>query len=226
MLNKKKVAAVIAIFGILIITIIWATSASLSKGTKVAKLYKRIEKAKEYLFEMKDESNYEITIAEKNGQMVIDMNNNGEKVTTLIKDGTEYLIMHSQKEYYTYDGEGTDEAIVTDMLKDLKKADSTGKEKINGNTYKYEEYKGFEGFMTSTGLEIDDENVSTRFYFKGKNLVYIKTIVQDEDDELLSVNISYSVPDELFEIPSDYEEASFESQNTNDQIEEGQEGEE
>lgn len=226
MLNKKKVAVVIAIFGILIITIIWAISASLSKGTKVAKLYKKIEKVQEYIFEMQDESGYEITIAEKNGQTSIDMNNDGDRVTTLIKDGTDYLISHSQKEYYSYDSEDTDEAIVTDMLKDLKKADSTGKETINGSTYKYEEYKGFEGFMTSTGLEIDDENVSTRFYFKGKNLVYIKTIVQDEDDELLSVNISYSVPDELFEIPSDYEEASFESQNTNDQIEEGQEGEE
>ena len=175
---------------------------------------------------MKDESGYEITIAEKNGQTVIDMNNDGERVTTLIKSGTEYLISHSQKEYYTYDGENSDEEIVTDMLKDLKKADNTGKEKINGSTYKYEEFKGFEGFMTSTGLETDDENVSTRFYFKGKSLVYIKTIVQDEDDELLSVNVSYSVPDELFEIPSDYVEASFEVQGTDDQIEESQEGDE
>lgn len=226
MLNKKKVAAVIAIFGIILITIIWAISASLSKGTKVAKLYKKIEKAQEYLFEMKDESNYEITIAKKDGQTVIDMNNDGERVTTLVKNGTEYLISHSQKEYYTYDSEETDEAIVTDMLKDLKKADNTGKEQINGKTYKYEEYKGFEGFMTSTGLDTDDENVSTRFYFNGKDLAYIKTMVEGEEDELLEIKVKYSVPDELFEIPSDYQEASYDQQDISIPEENNQEGEE
>ena len=206
MLNKKKVAATIAIIIIIIIVIICSIA---NKGTKVSKLNKKIEKSQEYLLEMKDENNYEITIAEKNGQTVIDMNNNGERVTTLIKDGTEYLISHSQKEYYSYDSEDTDKTIVTEMLSDLKKADSTGKEKINGKTYKYEEYNGFEGFMTSTGLETDDKNVSTRFYFKGNTLAYIKTKVQDEEDELLEIKISYSVPDEMFEIPSDYQEASL-----------------
>ena len=138
------------------------------------------------------------------------MNNDGEKVTTLVKNNTEYLISHDQREYYTYEGKEVDETIVIDMLKDLKKADSTGKETINGKKYKYEEYKGFEGFMTSTGLETDDENVSTRFYFKGKELAYIKTLVEGEDDELLETKITYSAPDEMFEIPSDYQEASFE----------------
>lgn len=211
MLNKKKVAVAVAILGLLLIIIIWAISASLNRGTKVVKIYKKIEKAQEYLFEMKDENNYEITIAEKNGQIAIDMNNDEERVTTLIKEGTEYLISHSQKEYYTYNSEETDEAIVTDMLKDLKKADSTGKEQINGKTYKYEEYKGFEGFMTATGLETVDENVTTRFYFNGKDLAYIKTMVKGEEDELLAIKIEYSVPDELFEIPSDYQEASYNS---------------
>lgn len=210
MLNKKKVAMTIAIIVLIVVLIIFAIHSGTSKGTKVAKIYKKIEKTQEYLFEMKDESNYEITIAEKNGQTVIDMNNDGERVTTLVKNGSEYLISHSQREYYTYVGEETDETIVTDMLKDLKKADSTGKESINGKTYKYEEYKGFEGFMTSTGLETDEENVSTRFYFDGKSLVYIKTMVEGEEDELLEIKVSYSAPDELFEIPSDYTEVSYE----------------
>ena len=63
MLNKKKVAAVVAIFGIALILIILSITAGINKGTKVTRLYKRIEKSQEYLFEMKDESNYEITIA-------------------------------------------------------------------------------------------------------------------------------------------------------------------
>ncbi|MBR3163238.1 MAG: hypothetical protein IKF17_03980 [Clostridia bacterium] len=212
MLNKKKVAAAIAIFVIILVLIISAIFAGLNKGTKVAKLSKKIEKSHEYKLEMKDESNYEIVISEKNNQTAIDMNNNGERVTTVIKDGVEYLILHEQREYYAYNSE-TEQAIVTDTLKDLGKADSTGKEKINGKTYKYEEYHGFEGFMTSTGLETDEEHVSTRFYFKGNNLVYIKTMVEGQEDELLEIKITYSVPDELFEIPSDYTEASYENQN-------------
>ena len=226
MLNKKKVAAVVAIFGIALILIILSITAGINKGTKVTRLYKRIEKSQEYLFEMKDESNYEITIAKKNKQTAIDMNNDGERVTTLVKDGTEYLISHSQKEYYKYDGEETDESIVTDMLKDLKKADNKGKEKINGTTYEYEEYIGFEGFMTSTGLDDEENNVSTRFYFKGKDLKYIKTIVPDEEDELLEIIITYSAPDELFEIPSDYVEASYDQQGLSTEVEESEEGEE
>ena len=209
MLNKKKVAIAVAILVAVLITIILVIVSSVNKGSKVSKLYKKIEKSQAYLFEMKDENNYEITLAKKDGQTAIDMNNNGERVTTLIKNGTEYLISHSQREYYTYNGEKSDEAIVTDMLKDLGKADSTGKEKINGKTYKYEEYKGFEGFMTSTGLETNEDNVLTRFYFSGNELKYIKTVVENREDELLEVKISYSVPDELFEIPSDYSEASI-----------------
>ena len=209
MLNKKKVVAVVAIFIVTVVAIILTIIVNSNKDTKVAKLYKRIEKSQEYLFEMKDQGNYEITIAEKNGQTAIDMNNNGDRVTTLIKDGTEYLILHSQKEYRIYNSEEVDEAIVTDMLKDLNKADSIGKEDINGKTFKYEEYSGFEGFMTSTGLETNEENVATRFYFNGNDLVYIKTMVENENDELLEVKVSYSVSDELFEIPSDYTEASF-----------------
>ena len=209
MLNRKKVAAVVTIFIIIITIITLAIIAGNNKGTKVAKLYKKIAKSDEYSFEMKDTSNYEIIIAVKNGQISIDMNNDGERVTTLVKENTEYLISHSQREYYAYDGEETDETIVTEMLKDLEKADDTGKEKVNGKTYKYEEYKGFEGFMTSAGLGNEEENVSTRFYFDGNDLVYIKTVVEGQEDELLEIKVSYSVPDELFEIPSDYTETSY-----------------
>ena len=209
MINKKKVAVVVAILVVIITIILLAIIAGNNRGKRVIKLYKKIEKSDEYSFEMKDTSNYEITIAVKNGQTAIDMNNDGERVTTLVKDNTEYLISHSQKEYYTYDGEETNETIVTEMLKELKKADATGKEKVNGKTYKYEEYKGFEGFMTSAGLGNEEENVSTRFYFEGNKLVYIKTIVEGQEDEILEIKVSYSVPDELFEIPSDYAETSY-----------------
>ena len=206
MLNKKKVAAVIAIFIIIIglfITIVGG------KGTKVSKLYNKLNKKDAFMFEMKDENGSEITVAKKNNQTAIDMNNNGERVTTLVKNGEEFLISHAQKEYYAYNGSLEEETTVTDMLKELTKTDKKGKEKINDATYSFEEYEGFDGFMTSTNIDIENENVKTRFYFKGNELKYIKTIVENQEEELLEINISYQVPDEMFEIPSDYSETTY-----------------
>ena len=209
MLNKKKVAIVIAIPVIIIIAIIVFIVVQNSGGPKVAKLYDRLQNSQGYVFEMNDTNNYEITIAKKNGQTSIEMNNAGDKVTTLVKDGQTYLISHSKKEYYIYDNNAAGETVVTDMLKDLKSPDSTGNEDVYGKSYKYEEYKGFAGFMTSTNMNIEDNNVKTRFYFSGNDLVYIKTIIEGGDDEILETKVSYDAPDELFEIPSDYAESSF-----------------
>ena len=51
----------------------------------------------------------------------------------------------------------------------------------------------------------EDQEVKTRFYFDGDKLVYIKTIIGDKQ-ELLKVDISDNVDNNLFEIPSDYKE--------------------
>lgn len=208
MLNKKKVAIVIGIAILIIILIIGLVVISNSGGSKITKLYNNLEESQVYLFSMKNEDDYEITISKKNEQTSIDMNNAGEITTTLIKDGVTYLIIHSNKEYYVYDSDITEENIITDMLEGLVDVDyEKGKEKINNKNYRYEEYTGFAGFMTSTSIDVDGNDVKTRFYFDGDELVYIKTIFGDEE-ELLEVNISYEVDDSVFEIPSDYAEAN------------------
>ena len=53
--------------------------------------------------------------------------------------------------------------------------------------------------------EQEEQNAKTRFYYDNDKLVYIKTIVGDKQ-ELLKVNISYDVDNDLFNIPSNYEE--------------------
>lgn len=206
MLNKKKVAIVVAIIVVIIlIGIIIGMQAN--KSSKISQLYNDLMEGQSYSFNMKNNSNYEITVSKKDGKTCID-NEGEEKTTTLVKDGTTYLILHSSQEYYTYNSDIAEENIITDMLKELVEAKSiNGKEKINGKTYKYEEYEGFAGFMTSTSKEIDESTVKTRFYFDGNDLKYIKTIL-DTEEELLEVQISYDVPDELFEIPSDYAQAN------------------
>ncbi len=45
----------------------------------------------------------------------------------------------------------------------------------------------------------------TRLYFQGDKLVYIKTIAGDKQ-ELLKVENTYKVDNQLFNIPSDYTE--------------------
>ena len=207
MLNKKKVVITVAIIIAIIVAIVVFFVTSDGGGSKVEKLYSKLSESTEYLFEMKDTSNYQITIAKKNGQTCIDMDSNNEKVTTLVKDNVTYVISHSQKEYRVYNADVAGETVVTDMLGNLKNTEfTTGNEQVNGKNYKFEEYAGFSGFMTSTNIELEESKAKTRFYFEGNNLVYIKTIPDNGEEELLEVKISYSVPDELFEIPSDYAE--------------------
>ena len=207
MLNKKKVILAVAIIVIIIILITAFFVVTNGESHKVAKTYKKLSESNEYLFEMKDTGGYDITIAKKDGKTCIDMNSDNERVTTLVKDDESYVISHSQKEYRVYNADVAGETVVTDMLGNLKESEySTGSEKINGKNYNYEEYTGFAGFLTSTNMELDESTTKTRFYFEGNNLVYIKTIPENSEQELLEIKISYSVPDELFEIPSDYAE--------------------
>ena len=62
-------------------------------------------------------------------------------------------------------------------------------------------------FMKSNMLDIDEATIKTRFYFDKKdNLVYIKTLYGDNNEELLKIEISNEVDDSIFGIPSDYAE--------------------
>ena len=51
---------------------------------------------------------------------------------------------------------------------------------------------------------IEDLNKKTRLYFKGKDLKYIKTI-SGENEEILKVEISDKVDNNLFQLPEGYE---------------------
>ena len=100
-------------------------------------------------------------------------------------------------------------------LCDLSLEYVAGKEKIYGISYKYEEYNGVSSFLFSEQETIEIDSVKTRFYFKGNELVYLKTIynVKDEEtgettekEELQTIKVEYEVNNSVFEIPSDYAE--------------------
>ena len=54
--------------------------------------------------------------------------------------------------------------------------------------------------------EVSEETTNTRFYFKGDDSKYIRTIME-EKSELIQVEVSYDVDDSLFEIPAEFQKA-------------------
>ncbi len=208
MLNKKKVAIVALIILILIVGIVLIVMAVNGK-TKVSKLYDGLNQSECYSFDMKDNENgYEIIFSKKGDKSCIDSLSGDEKTSTIVKDGVAYALMHSQKEYVVYDQDLIDSNTIVGLFEEIKDSKcTTGKEKINNKSYKYEEYDGFAGFMTFADINTEEQNVKTRFYFDKNNLAYIKTIANGEED-LLEIHLSYEVEDEIFEIPTDYAEAN------------------
>ena len=59
-------------------------------------------------------------------------------------------------------------------------------------------------FLFDSSKVTNDNDVKTRFYFNGDNLVYVKTIAGDYE-ELSQVDINYKVDESLFELPSNYQ---------------------
>lgn len=210
-MDKKSISIDIKkviLFIILIVLIIVVVQVIRSKtGTKehLKELYSNLEKSQEYQFSMDDGQNKTV-ISKKGSSTAIDMYIGEEHTTTLVKDQNTYQILHDRKEYYTYEGNSADEQILLDELEPIVNTEhKNGKEKIQGKNYEYEEFEGISTFMNYTGLGINTENIKTRFYFKGKNLKFIKTIY-DGEETLQKIDISYKVSQDLFEIPKDYAE--------------------
>lgn len=184
-----------------------------SDEQKLAKIYENLKGSQSYYFQMERNNNNKIIMAQKGDKTIIDQyskegeNSTQSHTTTLIKDNNTYLILHDRKEYYVYEENNVDQTILLDGIKEIMDKDfSRGNEKVRGKKYNYEEYNGSSIFMISNTLNIDENEVKTRFYFDKKdNLVYIKTI-NGEDTELLKINITQDVDDSIFDIPSDYAE--------------------
>ena len=212
--NKRigLIAVILVIIGIIFIISKIINSKS-SDEQKLAKIYEDLKSSQSYYFQMERNSNNKIIMAQKGDKTIIDQySKEGEDsvqshTTTLIKDNNTYLILHDRKEYYVYEENNVDQTILLDGIKEIMDKDfSRGNEKVRGKKYNYEEYNGSSIFMISNTLNIDENEVKTRFYFDKKdNLVYIKTI-NGEDTELLKINITQDVDDSIFEIPSDYAE--------------------
>lgn len=217
-MNKKILAGIIATIIIIItVIIVVVTIKKQPKVSKLSNVYQKMIENQTYSFTRYDfeEKNKTIT-SRKADKTLIDMYNSGEHLSTLILEGDTYLILHENKEYSVYVNNSQDEEILTKELEEITKLEYTeGKEKIYGKTYKYEEYKGVSNFLIYADNNMDTNSIKTRFYFNGKDLVYLKTmydIVNAETgerkqvEELQTVKVEYEVEDKIFNIPENYAE--------------------
>lgn len=209
--NKKTILIVIAIIvGIAIIAgLIWWFGFGMNgndEGDKTKKLYTELEGKQEYIFRTRLDEQNEVYYAKKDNVAYLNIIYQGKRSKYVIKDGNTYLLVDDEKVYYTYQNNETDLYKIEHQLSELKdKKYTQGKEKIEDKEYQYEEYEGVTGFVLRSVDTEEAQTAKTRFYYNGDKLVYIKTII-GAHQELLKVDMSYAVDNNLFEIPEEYKE--------------------
>ena len=191
----------------LIVYVVTKTETESASKNRLSNMFEKMVQNQTYsiTFSLNDNNRY--TVSRKGDVANIDTYNDGSHTTNMIRDGNTYLLMYNTKKYYTYQNNATGLGEISNQLNETIQSQEPekGQEQINGNNYRYEEYKGISYFLMNTDEEISEEDTNTRFYFDGDDLEYIRTIMGDKS-ELISVDVSYDVDDNIFEIPSDFQE--------------------
>ena len=215
-MKKNKRINLIVIILVIIGIIFFVSKIVGNKNSKVqelAKVYNKLNSSQAYQFKWEQNDNNKTIIIKDGDKTLIDQYSKEEDsatqnhTKTLIKENSTYLILPDRKEYYIYEGNNVDQTFLIDGIKEIMGKEYTkGTEKVKGKKYKYEEYSGSTMFLLSNSLNLDENDVKTRFYFDSKdNLLYIKTIYGDKH-ELLKVSLTNDIDSSVFEIPADYAE--------------------
>lgn len=215
-MKKNKRISLIVIILVIIGIIFFVSKIVGNKNSKVqelAKVYNKLNSSQAYQFKWEQNDNNKTIIIKDGDKTLIDQYSKEEDsatqnhTKTLIKENSTYLILPDRKEYYIYEGNNVDQTFLIDGIKEIMGKEYTkGTEKVKGKKYKYEEYSGSTMFLLSNSLNLDENDVKTKFYFDSKdNLVYIKTIYGDKH-ELLKVSLTNDIDSSVFEIPADYAE--------------------
>ncbi len=211
--NKKKIIiiSICVVIALIIIGVaIYFTVKNVSTSSdekKLAKVYEKMMENETYSFSLTLDDNNKTVISRKGNMANIDIYSDGNHTTNLIKDGNTILLMYNTQKYYTYQN---NEIQLTELSNELDRIIQSGEpqkgeEEIDGRNYKYEEYQGVSYFLLNSDTTVSRESTTTRFYFKGNDLKYIKTIM-GEESELVKVDVSYNVKDDIFEIPENFQE--------------------
>lgn len=178
-----------------------------NENTKTSQLYEKISNAKEITYTQTLDDNNKIFIAIKNDDGYKEVTTNGRTKKYIVKNGDTYYLDETDKKYYVYQ---SNDIILTEIKEQFEKLKDTteiseGKEKINGKKYDYEEISRYQGLLFNDELSVNNlEYAKTRLYYDDNQLVYIKTIVGD-NEEVIKIDISYdNINNEYFNIPKDY----------------------
>lgn len=209
-MDKKKKIILISVINVILVALIigaiFIITNQQNKNDRVLNLYNSLNEKSQYNISMIIDENNKIDYSKKGDMAYIESIYKGDKSKYIIKGGNTYLLKDEDKKYYTYMNNETELTKITGALKALKETENiSGIETIYNKDYYYEEYPGVTMLSIGISDNSDLENNKTIFYFDGDKLAYIKTITKDEK-ELMKIDISYKVKDNLFEIPSDYKE--------------------
>ena len=211
--NKKKIIiiSICVVIALIIIGVaIYFTVKNVSTSSdekKLAKVYEKMMENETYSFSLTLDDNNKTVISRKGNMANIDIYSDGNHTTNIVRDGNTILLMYNTQRYYTYQN---NEIQLTELSNELDRIIQSGEpqkgeEEIDGRSYKYEEYQGVSYFLVNPNITANRESTTTRFYFKGNDLKYIKTIM-GEESELVKVDVSYNVKDDIFEIPENFQE--------------------
>jgi len=220
--NKLKKPMIIIGIIILVVVIIGVIIFALSSKNKtnkteqtesveIQKNYEKIANSKEITFTITLDENNKETIVIKDGQAYKETTRNGVTYKYIVKGNDTYFVDDSNKTYYTYKNNTEISTEIQQKLSKLKEMSSnTGKEKVKGKNYQYEEFEKYQDFLINNKIAATDlTKAKTRIYYDNDKIVYIKTIAGDEE-ELLKVDISYgTVKNDYFNIPSEYKDGNM-----------------
>ena len=220
--NKLKkpmiIIGIIILVVVIIGVIIFAISSKNKKNkteqtesVEIQKNYEKIANSKEMTFTITLDENNKETIVIKDGQAYKETTRNGVTYKYIVKGNDTYFVDDSNKTYYTYKNNTEISTEIQQKLSKLKEMSSnTGKEKVNGKNYQYEEFEKYQDFLINNKIAVTDlTKAKTRIYYDNDKIVYIKTIAGDEE-ELLKVDISYgNVKNDYFNIPSEYKDGNM-----------------
>ena len=220
--NKLKKTMIIIGIIILVVVIIGVIIFALSSKNKtnkteqtesveIQKNYEKIANSKEMTFTTTLDENNKETIVIKDDQAYKETTRNGVTYKYIVKGNDTYFVDDSNKTYYTYKNNTEISTEIQQKLSKLKEMSSnTGKEKVNGKNYQYEEFEKYQDFLINNKIALTDlTKAKTRIYYDNDKIVYIKTIAGDEE-ELLKVDISYgTVKNDYFNIPSEYKDGNM-----------------
>lgn len=205
---------VVVIIGVIIFAISSKNKTNKTEQTEsveIQKNYEKIANSKEMTFTTTLDENNRETIVIKDGQAYKETTRNGVTYKYIVKGNDTYFVDDSNKTYYTYKNNTEISTEIQQKLSKLKEMSSnTGKEKVNGKNYQYEEFEKYQDFLINNKIAVTDlTKAKTRIYYDNDKIVYIKTIAGDEE-ELLKVDISYgNVKNDYFNIPSEYKDGNM-----------------